>query len=63
MTRQQILRYAKRVLLSLRGLVRLLPILCCKDNTIFYTSTLFFKKIISMQQNPYFCVMKENNVT
>lgn len=46
MTRQQILRYAKRVLLSLRGLVRLLPILCCKDTINFYIYNHFFKIFI-----------------
>ena len=45
MTRQQILRYAKQVLLSLRGLVRLLPILCCKDTINFYMIQSFFFKI------------------
>ena len=44
MTRQQILRYAKRVLLSLCGLVRLLPILCCKDTINFYIYNHFLKK-------------------
>ena len=57
MTRQQILRYAKRVLLSLRGLVRLLPILCCKDTINFYIYNHFLKNFY------YLCLNKQINIS